>query len=1244
MRRSPEELARRRALLPKPEFPAELPVCMRRDDIARAINDHQVVIVCGETGSGKTTQLPKICLSLGRGVLGLIGHTQPRRIAARATAARIAQELDTELGKAVGFKIRFNDRMSRDSYVKLMTDGILLAETQTDPELRQYDTIIIDEAHERSLNIDFLLGYVQQLLPRRPDLKLIITSATIDADRFARQFGDAPIIEVSGRLFPVEIRYRPLVDDEEEDGDINDAIVTAVDELARQGPGDVLVFLPGEREIREATEALRKHHPNGTELLPLYARLSVADQERVFRPYSGRRVVLATNVAETSLTVPGIRYVVDTGYARIKRYSFRNKVEQLQVERISQAAAKQRAGRCGRVASGICIRLYAEDDHAKRAEYTDPEILRSSLAGVILRMLSLGLGDVEDFPFIDPPSSRAIADGYALLQELGAIDIEGDGTRRLTHIGRQVAKLPVDPRVGRIILAAHKEGSLNEVIVIAAALSVQDPRDRPMERAQAADEAQKRFDDERSDFISFLKLWKFFIDGLEEESSRKLNRHCRDLFLSYNRLREWRDTVFQLRELVGEMHWKVEEPSLDPARHAAIHRALLTGLLGNVGLKGEDAGYQGARGIKFFVHPGSSLAKKGARWIMAAELTETTRLFARTVAGIDPRWIEQVGAHLMKKTQSEPHWEKKAGQVVAMERGTLYGIPLYVNRRVPFGPINPREARNIFIRQALVDGGYDSRAPFFVRNQKLLAEIQQLEHKSRRPDVLVDDELIHAFYDSRIPEGVWSDTKLTAWRSDAERENRRLLFLEREDLMRHEAAGITTAQFPSELEMAGHVFALDYLHDPGGPRDGVTLTIPLVALNQVNASQCEWLVPGLIREKVAQLMRSLPQKLRHRLGAPSDFAERFVVAEAAGSGPLPDVIIRFARTELNVTIPIDAFRMETIGAHLFMNFLVVDEHGRQLAIGRNLAQIRSEHGGRAEERFTELAKPRSGMTGITSWSFGDLEEIMEIRRGAETLMGYPALIDDGESVSLQVHDAPGRAVRAHRAGLRRLFLLHMKDQTKYIERTFASQQTLTLQLSVIGDANALRRDLVAATFERACMGEPWPRTEADFLRRAEEGRARLGLISNEIARLLGNVLAAVQVMRKKLPGIKSHPTVVKDIEEQLSRLLAPGFIIDTPFERLSHYPRYLNGASIRLEKLRTDPTRDQRLMAELIPIEREWQREDVKARRADERDPQLDQFRWLLEELRVSLFAQELKTPMPVSARRLARMWQTIQR
>ncbi len=1251
MRRSADEIARRQSRLPRPEFPPDLPISQKRDEIARAIAAHQVVIVCGETGSGKTTQLPKICLALGRGVQGLIGHTQPRRIAARATASRIAEELHTELGKAVGYKIRFTDQTSRDGYIKLMTDGILLAETQNDPTLSQYDTLIIDEAHERSLNIDFLLGYVKQLLPRRPDLKLIITSATIDAQRFARQFGDAPVVEVSGRLYPVEVRYRQPEEDDDGSIDLAQSIADAIDDLAREGAGDVLVFLPGEREIREAAEVLRGRDAPNTEVVPLYARLSAAEQERVFRAHKGRRIVLATNVAETSLTVPGIRFVVDTGLARVKRYSYRNKVEQLQIERISQAAAKQRAGRCGRVASGVCVRLYDEEDFAKRPAYTDPEVLRSSLAAVILRMKALGLGAIESFPFIAPPAPRAIADGYALLHELGALDVlEGEAEAKpgagLTEIGRQLARLPVDPRIGRMVLAARAEGSLNEVLVIAAALAVQDPRERPLERAQAADEAQKKFTDERSDFIALLKLWSFFAKALRELSGRKLQALCRQHFVSFNRLREWRDIVGQLTELLGELDAKikVEEPSLDPARYAIIHRAVLTGLLGNIGLKGEEGPYLGARGIKFYIHPGSGLGKKAPRWVMAAELTETTRLFARTVAGIEPQWLEQIGSHLIKRSQAEPHWEKKPAQVMALERGVLYGIPVYVNRRVPFGPIDPDGARKIFIREALVQGDFESRAPFYVHNRRLLHDIQELEHKSRRPDVLVDEELIYAFYDDRIPDGVWSDAKLTAWRSKAEAKDPKLLFLKREELMRHEAAGITTAQFPTQIELAGRAFALEYLHDPGGARDGVTMTVPLIALNQLSAARLEWLVPGLLREKVIALTKSLPQRLRHRLGTLGDFADDFIAATEPADAPLIEALTRFIRTELNLQVPLDGFRLDALPAHLQMNIRVIDEHGRQLAIGRNLAQLRGELGRNAGERFSEIAQAGTPANETTSWTFGALEEVMEISRGSETLIGYPAIVDSGAAVRLEVMDSPQRARTAHREGLRKLFQLQLKDQARFLEKTIAGNQPLTLQLTAFGDVARLRTHLVAAVIERACMNDPWPTDANAFAKRLDEGRTRLNLIGQEIVRLIGQILAEAAALRKKLAGLKAFAAVVRDVEEQLARLLPADFVLAIGYERLAQYPRYFNAIGLRLDKLRNDPTRDQRLHAELVPLEREWLREQVRTAKSGEQDPQLEQFRWLLEELRVSLFAQELKTPVPVSVKRLARMWQTIQR
>jgi ATP-dependent helicase HrpA len=1272
-RRPPAEIEQRRAGLPRPEFPPELPVTQRRADIARAIREHQVVIVCGETGSGKTTQLPKICLEIGRGVEGMIGHTQPRRIAARATATRIAHELKSELGRHVGFKIRFTDRTSPASYVKLMTDGILLAETQGDPQLRQYDTIIIDEAHERSLNIDFLLGYLRQLAPRRPDLKIIVTSATLDAERFARHFADeagrpAPVIEVSGRLFPVETRYRPLQRQKagerdrdpgatEDDIDLNEAIAAAIDELAREGPGDVLVFLPGEREIREAAETLRKHHPPQTEILPLYARLSAAEQERVFKPHGARRIVLATNVAETSLTVPGIRFVVDAGLARVKRYSYRNKVEQLQVERISQAAAVQRTGRCGRVQAGVCIRLYDAEDFARRPPHTDPEILRSSLASVILRMKALALPAIEEFPFIDPPTPRAIADGYALLAELAAVD----DSHALTETGRRLARLPVDPRIGRMVLAAKDEGSLAEVLVIAAALAVQDPRERPLDHAQAADAAQKRFAEERSDFLGFLKLWSFFEEALHHESNRKLHALCRQHFLSFNRMREWRDIHSQLKELAGELGWKAgaprpaEEIANSPVLYGQVHRAMLAGLLGNVGVRNEEgtsaegrrpvvAPYIGARGVKFWVHPGSALGKKRPQWVMAAEMTETTRLYARSVAGIQPDWLEHVGAHLMKRSQSEPHWEKKGARVVAVERGVLYGLPVYVNRRVNYGPLDPERAREIFIRQALVEGDFETRAPFFQHNRRLVAQIEALEHKSRRPDVLVDDELIFAFYDSLVPPEIHDGAAFDAWRRQAEAQDPKRLFLKRADLMRHEAAGITTEQFPHQLALAGRAFPLEYLHDPGGPRDGVTMTVPLIALNQLSAGRCDWLVPGLVKEKVQRLAKSLPQKLRHRLGPLPEFSDRFVAAVQPGDVPLADAMARYARSELNIAIPLDAFRPETLPAHLSLNFRVVDEHGRQLAMGRNLVQLRAELGARALGEFSAVAKPAAARAGLTSWDFGDLQEIMEVRQGSRTLIGHPALVDRGEAVDLELFDAPEAAAVEHRKGLRRLFMLQLREQARYLEKNVPGLRDMALRFAAIGDAGELKDQLIGAAFDRACLAEPLPRTAAEFAARRDEARSRIVLIAQELARLVGAILGEHQALVKKLQAAKVFPEVVRDVEAQLARLLPKDFVIATPYARLAHFPRYLKAASLRLDKLRADPGRDARAFAEYAPLEQAWQREDTRQKRQGASDPQLDQMRWLLEELRVQLFAQELRTPIPVSVKRLQKLWQTLRR
>ncbi len=1278
--------------LPPILYPEELPVSGKRREIADALQANQVIIVCGETGSGKTTQLPKICLELGRGQAGLIGHTQPRRIAASSTAKRIAQELGSPLGEHVGFKVRFTDTLSKGASVKLMTDGILLAETQTDQLLKQYDTIIIDEAHERSLNIDFLLGYLKQLLPRRPDLKIIITSATIDADRFARHFGSAdkpaPVIEVSGRLFPVEIRYRPVeafdksdvkaaqtsAQKGKEQRDLMDAVIDAVDELARIGSGDVLVFLPGEREIRDAAEALRKHHPPHVEILPLFARLSAQEQERVFKVSNARRIVLATNVAETSLTVPGIRYVVDAGLARVKRYSYRNKVEQLQIEPVAQSAANQRAGRCGRVAAGVCIRLYDEQDYALRPKFTEPEILRSSLAAVILRMKSLHLADVETFPFIEPPLGRAIADGYQLLQELGAVD----DNNQLTPIGRQLAKLPLDPRVGRMILAARDNACLTEVLIIAGALSVQDPRDRPMDAQGAADNAHKKFADEKSEFQSYLKIWKWFEDEIaHKKSNRQLMDHCRANFLSQLRLREWRDVHSQLLTIVREQGWRLNEA---PATNEQLHTALLVGLLGNVGFKSEEEPhYLGARGIKFHIWPGSHLVKKAGKWIMAAELVDTTRLYARCIAQIQPEWLERIGGHLLKKSYGEPRWEKRTAQVSAYERATLHGLVVYSQRRINYGLINPKEAREIFIRDALVGGDFDTRAPFFAYNQKLIREIENLEHKSRRLDVLVDEELIAAFYDKMIPADICNGISFEKWHKDATTKNPKLLYLNRDDLMRHEAAGVTTDLFPKQMMVAGVAMLLSYHFEPGAPRDGVTLTVPLYALNQVSADRCEWLVPGMLKEKVHLLLKSLPQKLRRHCVPLPDYAaglcDRIHEHNAFGKGNLLDAVIADIRDQTGIATKTTDFKLETLPAHHFMNFKVIDEHGRQLDMGRNLASLQAEFGGQARESFQKLAEntsmvssevasaesrlsgqgrqpAASGTPGktasaaqhenLTAWTFGELPELLEIQQGKQTLIGFPALVDKTTHCNLEVFDDPAEAARIHRNGMRRLIALQLKEQLKYLEKNIPGLQQMGMQFMALGSQEELRDQLIQAGLDRACLQEPLPKNAAEFDARKDEGKSRLGLLVNEIARLAAQIIAEYYTLPKKLQGIKAHAQAAADIQSQLQALIGKRFIVENDYGQLTHFPRYLKAINVRLEKLRADPARDTRLMAEWAQVATPWQR--ALKDRQKSIDPKMTEFRWLLEELRVSLFAQELRTPMPVSVKRLQKVWESMQR
>ncbi|MCL5740698.1 MAG: ATP-dependent RNA helicase HrpA [Betaproteobacteria bacterium] len=1350
-----------------------------------AMRQHQVIIVCGETGSGKTTQLPKIALALGRGKCNapagqkgqLIGHTQPRRIAASSVAKRIAEELKTPLGDVVGFKVRFQDRLSRDASVKLMTDGILLAETQTDPLLKNYDTIIIDEAHERSLNIDFLLGYIRQILPRRPDLKVVVTSATIDADRFAKHFASArpapgrpkpgaaplggsdphavgerggelipaPIIMVSGRTFPVEQRYRPF--EENRDYGLNEAIADGVDELWQgNAAGDILVFLPGEREIREAADHLRKHLSHqpvmrNAEVLPLFARLSQAEQDRIFDGHTGRRIVLATNVAETSLTVPGVRYVIDAGTARVKRYSFRSKVEQLMVEPISQAAANQRAGRCGRVADGICIRLYDEASFNSRPRFTDPEILRSSLAGVILRMKSLHLGDVTQFPFIEAPSGRAIADGYQLLSELGAVD----DANELTLMGVELSRLPLDPRVGRMIIEARDRKALDEVLVIASALSVQDVRDRPMEAQQQADQAHAKFDDEKSEFSGYLKLWKWINEArggapslpsaraqkamanqrapsqahlpvaqrlvaaaaptpapavasaaapapTHKLSNRQYEQLLRQNFISIRRLREWRDIHTQLLTVVTEHKWQI---NTQPASYEQLHLSMLAGLLGNVGAKGdEEDWYLGARGIKFYKHPGAHLSKKPGRWIIASELVETTRLFGRGIAAIEPQWLEQMGGHLLKKQLLDPHWEKKSAEVVALERATLYGIVVYNNRRVNFGKVDPYAAREVFIREALVGGNWETKLPFLAANQKLIAKVEELEHKSRRQDVLVDDELIYAFYDQQLPPDVCSGHSFEAWYRDESKKQPELLKLTRDELMRHEAAGITTNAFPKTVRLGGVDCAASYLHEPGDVRDGITVTIPLFVLNQVSDERCEWLVPGMLKDKIQALLKSLHQRPRSRFVPLPESAKRLAellgTPERFGTGSLTDVLLKQVRDETSLDVKRADFKLDMLSPHLFMNFRVVDEHGRQLGHGRNLGALKAEWGAKARGAFQALAglklggaaaesdkyeskvpqaldgkaqaaikigvkggaqpaqpaKPASTTPSApstpagqryTNWTFGELPELMEIKKAGQTLIGFPALIDGGDAVTIEVFDEPEVAAAKHRAGLRRLFALQIKDALKYLEKNIPDLQKMAVAYMPLGTQEELRTQIIDVALDRAFLLDPLPTDEFAFKCRVEEGRGRLTLIANEVARLAATILTEYAAAARKIKDTKNAPEATADAQQQLQRLVPKNFIAAAPWTQLAHYARYLKAITLRLDKYRADPARDAAKLAELRPQEQRYWR--LVAERKGAVDARMQELRWLLEELRVSFFAQELRTPQPVSVKRLDKLW-----
>ena len=1318
--------------LPPLVFPDELPVSAERERIAAAIRRAPVVIVAGETGSGKTTQLPKICALAGRGEAGRIGHTQPRRIAATSVSRRIAEELGTPLGTDVGFKIRFGEQLEPGARFKLMTDGILLAETQGDPSLRQYDTLIIDEAHERSLNIDFLLGYLKRLLdgPRRDDLKVVITSATIDAQRFAEHFGrdgePAPVIEVSGRTYPVEIRYQPRGGaapagrDEEDEDDLPALIEQAIESLWTKSTGDVLVFLPGEREIREAAEHLGRASRTGwlgrlqPEIVPLYARLSAAEQQRVFSHSNGRRIVLATNVAETSLTVPGIRFVVDSGLARVKRYRVRGKVEQLQVEPVSRAAADQRAGRCGRVANGICVRLYDEADYAARPRFTDPEILRSSLAAVILRMKSLRLGAVEDYPFLDQPTRGAITDGHALLQELGAIDED----RAITPVGWQLARLPVDPRVGRMLLAAHRDACLDEVLTIAAYLSSQDPRERPLAAQQAADQSHAEFSDARSDFLGIIKLWQWWRTQLEGraaagESRAALSRRLERRFLSPRRLREWADVREQLAQACRELQWSTG--ASPPARPDDVHRALLTGLLGNLGFRAADArDYQGTHQTRFAIHPSSALARKAPRWLMAAEMVDTARLFARTVAGVQPEWIEQAASHRLQRSRSDPVWSRKAGQAVVHERGVLYGLVVYAQRRVPLAPTDPALAREMFIRHALVEGDWvaserDDPPAFIAHNRRLVESIEKLEQQIRRPDLLADAQFIFEWFDARVPAEVTGARSFERWYERAVRDDERLLCLTREELLRKDAEGVTSADFPREIMMRGARFSLEYRFEPGAPDDGVTMTVPLSLLNQVDAERCEWLVPGLLADKVQALCKSLPQRLRRHLVPLPAWAAAFARRHPqAPSLPLIDAIRADARAHGAVQLAVGDFRPDTLPTHLAMNFRIVDAHGVPRAESRQLAQLRAQFGDEARGAFREAfavvaaqlqpatagerveASPgeQSGLVASSEsvidgpsdtatgepdrvhdgvdamgaappalvlgerfrrWPVDELPDLLEITDPASgtTLVGFPAFVDRDDSASIEIFDDQDEARARHRAGVRRLLAIALREPLKSFHRGVPDFHRLALGFARMGDEDALRAQLTDAMLVRAVGDAAEPASRAAFDRLASEVRTRLSLIGQTLVSQLQAVLEELGAVQRKLqsarPAAAREPAVritIEDIEAQIARLLPAGFLRDTPAEAFAHFPRYLKSMLLRLERMRADPARDARQRADLAQLWSAYER--LRRERRGRIDPELDRLRWLIEELHVSLFAPGLRTPSPVSVKRLQRAIQAL--
>lgn len=1225
-------------------FPESLPVSQRKAEIQKLLSEHQVIVVAGETGSGKTTQLPKMCLELGFGNLGMIGHTQPRRIAARSVAARIAEELETELGDLVGYKVRFNDQISDDTQIKLMTDGILLAEIQNDRFLNQYSCLIIDEAHERSLNNDFILGYLKQLLPRRRDLKLIITSATIDVERFSKHFNNAPIIEVSGRTYPVEVRYRPVV--EEDDQDQLQSILNAVDELQAEGRGDILIFMNGEREIRDTAEALQKQSLKHTEILPLFARLSAQEQNKIFHPSGLNRIVLATNVAETSLTVPGIKYVIDPGTARISRYSYRTKVQRLPIEPISQASANQRKGRCGRVSEGICIRLYSEEDFNSRPEFTDPEILRTNLASVILQMTALGLDDIEAFPFVDAPDKRHIQDGIKLLEELGAFEIvrtKSGEKRQLTVTGRQLAQLPVDPRLAKMLLSAVSQDALHEVMIIVAALSIQDPRERPQEKQQASDEKHRRFADKKSDFLAFLNLWRYLQEQQKELSKNQFRRQCQKDFLNYLRIREWQDIYHQIRLTVREMGLPINS---EKAEYQQIHTALLSGLLSHIGLKEADKQqYLGARNAHFAIFPNSVLFKKQPKWVMAAELVETSKLWGRMVAEIEPEWIEPLAEHLIKKSYSEPRWSKSRGAVIADEKVTLYGVPIVAARPVNYGAIDPTVSREIFIQSALVEGDWNTKHKFFKENQRLVREVEELEHKSRRRDILVDDRTLFEFYDQRIDTEVVSQKHFDTWWNKAQQKDPELLNFERSFLINDDAEQVSKLDFPNFWHQGNLKLKLTYQFEPGTDADGVTVHIPLPLLNQVEMTGFDWQIPGLREELVIALIKSLPKSYRRNFVPAPNYAQAFLSRAVPLEKPLLDTLIYELRRMTGVTVEAEHWNWEQIPSHLKMTFRVVDENGKKIAESMNLDELKFNLKDRVQESISAVADDGIEQSELHIWSFADLPQCYEQKQRGFSVKAFPAIVDEKDAVGIKLFETEFEQSVAMQQGLRRLLLLNVPSPIKYLHEKLPNKAKLGLYFTPFGRVLDLIDDCIACAVDKLIAdfgGFVWD--EAGFEKLRDFVRENLNEVTVDIAQKVEQILSLNHALNQRLKGKMDFTMAFafSDIKAQLGGLIYPGFVQKSGYDRLPDLQRYLQAVDKRIDKLAQDINRDRAAMLRVEQVQQAYQQLLSKLPKSKPISDEVAEIRYMIEELRVSLFAQQLGTKYQVSEKRILNLMTNI--